>query len=92
MAKFLGRAAAIGRRIPSMECALVCLLLALSLIGSSTHIDRTVRTAASSVIADLYYGETVPAVHGVPIPKTSVARVQPRQPFTSVQAQAGTNR
>jgi hypothetical protein len=91
MARLLGRAVAIGRRIPSMECALVCLLLALSLIGSSTHIDRTMRSAASSMIADLYYGESVPAVRGVPIPKTAVARAKPRQPFTSVQAQAGRN-
>jgi hypothetical protein len=91
MARFLGRAAAIGRRIPSMECALVCLLLILSLIGSSTHIDNTMRAAASGAIASLYYGETVPAVHGVPIPKTAIARAQTRQPFGSVQAQAGRN-
>jgi hypothetical protein len=91
MARVLGRAAMIGRRIPSMECALVCLLLALSIIGNSTHIDRTVRSAASGLIAGLYYGETAPAARGVPIPKTVVVRVETGKAFNSVQAQAGRN-
>ena len=91
MARFFGRAAAIGRRVPSMECALVVLLLALSVIGDSTHIDRTVRSAASDLIADLYYGADAPAARGVPIPKQAVARAQTGKAFNGVPVQAGRN-
>jgi hypothetical protein len=89
MAKLIGRAVAAGRRLRSMECALVCLLLALSLIGSSTGLDGKVRAAAAGAIASLYGDEG--EVRGVPIPKETVARTQPTQPFGSVQAQAGRN-
>jgi hypothetical protein len=90
MAKLIGRAVAAGRRLPSMECALVCLLLALSLIGSGTGLDGKVRAAATGAIASLY-GDNHHAVRGVPIPKEAVARVQSTQPFSGVQAQAGRN-
>jgi hypothetical protein len=90
MAKLIGRAVAAGRRIRSMECALVCLLLALSLIGNSTGLDGKVRAAAAGAIASLY-GDEGEIVRGVPIPRGAVARAQSTQPFGSVQAQAGRN-
>ena len=43
MAKLVGRAVSAGRRVLSMECALVCLLLTLSLIGNGTGLDGTLR-------------------------------------------------
>lgn len=90
MAKLIGRAVSAGRSIPSMECALVCLLLALSALGAGANLDGKVRTATSGLIASLY-GEEGRAVRGVPIPKEAVARVQAAQPFSGVQAQAGRN-
>jgi hypothetical protein len=66
-----------------MECALVCLLLGLSIVGYATGLDRTTRGAASSLVAGLYEPEDGPAVRGVPIPKSAAAHVAP------VQAQAG---
>jgi len=35
MARFIGRALAGRRVVPSMECALVCLLVALSVAGNA---------------------------------------------------------
>lgn len=90
MAKLIGRAVAAGRSLPSMECALVCLLLALSALGASANLDGKARTAATGLIASLYGDESRP-VRGVPIPKEAVARVQAGQPFSGVQAQAGRN-
>lgn len=89
MAKLIGRAWVVGRSIPSMECALVCLLLGLSLIGDAAGLDGKVRAAASGLIAGLY-GEGTQTLRGVPIPKEAVARIHPNQPF-GVQAQAGRN-
>lgn len=62
MAKFIGRALAGGRRIPSMEYALVGILLAISVVGSVTNLDFEVRMAVSGIVSDLY--DTA-----VPLPK-----------------------
>lgn len=87
MAGLLGRIAAFGRRIPSMECALVALLVGLSVVGDTTGLDRTVRMTATGLIAGLY----APGVRGVPIPKDAVARAQAGKPLSGVQAQAVRN-
>jgi hypothetical protein len=83
MARLFGQIAVGGRSILSMECALVCLLLGLSIVGYATGLDRTTRGAASGLVAGLYEPEEGPAVRGVPIPKSAAAHVAP------VQAQAG---
>ena len=75
MARFVGQALAGRRVIPSMECALVCLLVALSVAGNSMDLDHKVRTAATGLIAGLY-DEDIPAVRGVPIPREATVRVQ----------------
>lgn len=62
MAKLLGRALAGGRRIPSMEYALVGILLAISVVGSVTELDFQMRMAVSGIVSDIY--ETA-----VPLPK-----------------------
>lgn len=62
MAKVIGRALAGGRRIPSMEYALVGILLAISVVGSLTDLDFEMRMAVSGVVSDLY--DTA-----VPLPK-----------------------
>ena len=62
MAKLIGRALAGGRRIPSMEYALVGILLAISVVGSVTELDFQMRMAVSGIVSDIY--ETA-----VPIPK-----------------------
>ena len=90
MAKLVARAVSAGRRVLSMECALVCLLLTLSLIGNGTGLDGTLRAAATGAIAGLY-GAEGDIVRGVPIPREAVARAQATQPFSGVQAQAGRN-
>ncbi len=54
MAKVLGRALAGGRRIPSMEYALVGILLAISVVGSLTELDFEVRMALGGIVSDLY--------------------------------------
>lgn len=54
MARFVGQAVAGRRGILSMECALVCLLVTLSILGSSLDLDRKVRRAATGLIASVY--------------------------------------
>ena len=66
MARVIGQALAGGRSILSMECALVCLLVTLSILGNSLDLDRKVRTAATGLIAsvyesDLLFAEKTPA-------------------------------
>ena len=80
MARFFGQALAGRRVVPSMECALVCLLVALSIAGHATDLDRKVRSTATGLIAGLYDGE-VPAARGIPIPTEVAVTVR-------VQAQA----
>ena len=75
MARFIGQAWAGRRVVPSMECALVCLLIALSVAGNAMDLDRKVRTAATGLIAGLY-DEEIPAVRGVPIPRNANVSVQ----------------
>ncbi len=62
MAKLFGRALAGGRRIPSMEYALVGILLAISVVGSLTDLDFQMRMAVGGIVSDLY--DTA-----VPLPK-----------------------
>ena len=90
MANPIGRVVAAGRRVPSMECALACLLILLSLIGNGTGLDGKVRAAVTGAVAGLYWTDDT-AVRGVAIPKEAVARAQSAQPFSGVQAQAGRN-
>lgn len=54
MARLVGQALAGGRSILSMECALVCLLITLSIAGNQMDLDHKVRTAATGVIASVY--------------------------------------
>lgn len=75
MARFIGHALAGRRVVPSMECALVCLLVALSILGSATDLDRKVRSATSGLIAGLYDAEIVTASNSPAPPKVTV-RVQ----------------
>jgi len=75
MARFFGQALAGRRVVPSMECALVCLLVALSVAGNAMDLDRKVRTAATGLIAGLYDAD-IPAVRGVPIPRGATVPVQ----------------
>lgn len=83
MARFVGQTLAGRRVVPSMECALVCLLVALSVAGYAMDLDRKVRTTATGLVAGLYdettaalYDETIPAARGVPIPREAAVRVQ----------------
>ncbi len=62
MAKVIGRVLAGGRRLPSMEYALVGLLLAISVVGSLTELDFQVRMAVGGMISDFYST-------AVPLPK-----------------------
>jgi hypothetical protein len=57
MARVFGQALAGGRGILSMECALVCLLVTLSILGDSLDLDRKVRMAATGLIASVYESE-----------------------------------
>lgn len=75
MARVIGQALAGRRVVPSMECALVCLLVALSIIGSATDLDRKVRSAATGLIAGFYEGEMTVAQDRSAPPKVTV-RVQ----------------
>ena len=84
MARFVGQALAGRRVIPSMECALVCLLIALSVAGYAMDLDRKVRTTATGLIAGLYEAD-MPAARGIPIPREAAVRVQ-------AQAQAAPRR
>lgn len=76
MASIVGRAFAGRRVVPSMECALVCLLLALSVAGYTMDLDRKVRAAATGMIVAAYTPEVRVAVRGVPLPKDATVRVQ----------------
>ena len=75
MARFIGHALAGRRVIPSMECALVCLLVALSVLGSTMDLDRKVRSATSGLIAGIYDAK-IAAVADAKAPLKVTVRVQ----------------
>ena len=75
MARIVGQALAGGRSILSMECALVCLLITLSIAGNQMDLDHKVRTAATGLIASVYESEMLFA-QDAPLPVNVRVRIQ----------------
>jgi hypothetical protein len=75
MARIVGQALMGGRGILSMECALVCLLVSLSILGHSFDLDRKVRAAATGLIASAYESDML-FVQDAPIPVEVRVRIQ----------------
>jgi len=75
MARFVGQALAGGRSILSMECALVCLLIGLSIAGNAMDLDRKVRSATTGLIAAVYEDNSLFA-STAPIPVEVRVRIQ----------------
>ena len=84
MARHFGRVLAVRRVIPSMECALVCLLVSLSIIGHSFDLDHKVRDAAADMVAAAYDADFSVALNAPPVQHVTV-RIEARATLSGAE-------